>query len=116
MAYKWRPSASQRKEFAAKMQDPVQKAEYESNKEAKAQIRRDKSRYDYTTAGGSFIPTQVQHNAAFNALNSLHLTDNQRDACNMVMSAYACNDKTEHDHIHVVNEIIRSNNLNTQTS
>jgi len=106
MAYKWRPSASQRKAFAEKMQNPVEREMYEARKAEKAKKRRENSRYDYESAGGMYVPTRAQHDfAVFDRPGDL--TSEQECACNMVASAYACNEKVDHDYIHVVNELMR---------
>lgn len=72
MAYgrKWRPSASQRREFAIKMQDPLEKQEYDF------------------------------------CLKNLDIFKTREDVevANAVMSGYICNDKVDHDFIHIVNE------------
>lgn len=107
MAYKWKPSAAQRKAFAIKMQDPTEKAAYEKRKADKAEKRRSSSRFDYSTAGGFYVPSRAQHDyAVFD--RSMNTTDEHDQACDMVASAYACNTPVEHDSIHIVNELIRS--------
>ncbi len=103
MGYKWKPSASQRRAFAAKMQDPFEKAQYEANKEAKAAKRRESSQFDYNSAGGNYIPTQAQYHAAIEAIGTG--IDND---CNMVIYGYTCQENVHHDHIHVINEFLRS--------
>lgn len=107
MAYKWKPSASQRRAFAEKMQDPAEATAYTARKLAKANKRRAGSAFDYKKAGGQYIPTRAQHNEAFRALTEDTLSPTQEEACNLVMSAFALNEKVHHDHIHIVNEIIR---------
>lgn len=107
MAYKWKPSASQRKAFAEKMQDPQEQATYNEKKEIKADKRRAGSRYNYNSAGGNYVPTQEQYNASTAFFGKGDLTNEQEDACRMVMSAWICQDKIHHDYIHVVNELIR---------
>lgn len=103
MAYKWKPSKSQRRAFAERMQDPEEQAAYDARKEQKAQKRRESSQFDYKTAGGSYVPTQEQfwfcaeHSEMFETME-------EQTACNMVMSGYTCNDKVDHDYIHIVNE------------
>lgn len=107
MAYKWRPSRAQRQAFALKMQDPNEQAAYEQRKADKLEKKRTASKFDYPTAGGSYVPTRAQHDyAVFD--RSMNTTDEHDNACNMVASAYACNDKCDHDYIHIVNELIRS--------
>ena len=107
MAYKWKPSASQRRAFAEKMQDPAKAAAYAARKSAKANKRRAGSAFNYEKAGGKYIPTQAQHNEAFRALTEDNLSPAQEEACNLVMSAFALNENVHHDHIHIVNEIMR---------
>lgn len=111
MGYKWKPSASQRKAFAAKMQDPTERAEYEQRKATRADRRRFGSKFDYNSAGGMYVPTQNQYDCAMRYLQTKELTHEQQEACNMVMSAYSCQDKVHHDYIHIVNELVRSNPL-----
>lgn len=111
MGYKWKPSASQRKAFAAKMQDTIARAEYEQRKIEKANKRRAGSKFDYNSAGGMYAPTQHQHDCAMRYLQTRELTNEQEQACNMVLSAYSCNEKVHHDYIHIVNELTRTNPL-----
>ena len=105
---KWKPSAAQRREFAQKMQDPKEKASYYARKEERAAKRRASSNYDYATAGGSYVPTSQQHDAAMEMCASGQCTDEQLDAANQVAGAYACNMKVPHDAIHIVNKYRRS--------
>jgi len=105
MAYKWKPNAAQRKEYARKMNDPHERAEIEAKKEAKAVKRRLKSKFDYNKAGGNYIPTSSQYEAAAEHLGP-NLTAEQGNACNIVMSGYIMNEKVHHDFIHIVNELI----------
>lgn len=107
MAYKWKPSASARRAFAEKMQNPAEKAEYEARKEARATKRRSTSNFDYATAGGSYIPTKEQHDfCMFN--RPADLTPEQETACNNVIYGYGCQEKVHHDFIHIVNELRRN--------
>lgn len=107
--YRWRPNASQRRAFAEKMKDPQEQQAYNDRKEARAASRRAGSSFDYTTAGGSYVPTRAQHDyAVFD--RSMNETGEHDDACNMVASAFACNEKVHHDYIHIVNELIRKKN------
>lgn len=106
MACKWKPSASQRKAFAEKMKDPNEQAAYNDRQAEKAAKKRDGSKFDYKIAGGAFVPTKAQHDyAVFD--RSMNTTKEHDDACDMVAGAYACNDKCDHDYIHIVNELIR---------
>jgi len=108
MGYKWKPNASQRKEFAAKMKNPDERAAYEQRKSDKADKRRATSKFNYDSAGGMYIPTQYQYGSALLFLQTKELTYEQLDACNIVLSGYLCQDKVHHDAIHIVNELIRS--------
>jgi len=107
--WKWRPSTTQRRAFAIRMQDPVEKAEYEARKIAKADKRRAGSKFDYESAGGYYVPTEEQYKDAFYMmLHDKELTQEQQQACNMVMSGFTMQDKVHHDNIHIVNELRRS--------
>lgn len=110
MAYRWKPSASQRRAFAERMQNPAEKAQYEQRKLDKEQKRRASSKFDYNSAGGNYIPTQSQYNHAFEFAGKpeLTLTAEQLSAIDMVMYGYTCQEKVHHDYIHIVNELIRS--------
>lgn len=103
MAYRWKPSKSQRREFAKNMQDEVFKAEYYARKEAKAEKRRSTSEFDYNSAGGFYVPTKEQHDFCISNMN-LFETSKEKDACNFVMSGYSLQEKIHHDFIHIVNE------------
>lgn len=108
MSYKWKPSASQRREFAERMQDPREQAAYEQRKKNKADKRRSGSKFDYHSAGGNYVPTREQYNFCS---RNIHLfgSQEQLNAANMVMFGYLCNDAVDHDNIHIVNEIRRAN-------
>jgi len=106
MAYKWKPNASQRKAFAAKMQDPDEAQAYEQRKINKADRRRAGSKFDYKSAGGSYIPTLDQYNFCSNGFG-IGLTPEQYIAFNDVMYGYVCQEKVHHDQIHIVNELRR---------
>jgi hypothetical protein len=100
---RWRPNASQRREFALRMQDPEEKAAYEARKEAKKQ-----KFYDSINEKGikSYVPTRAQHDfCVFNRPSNL--TSEQEDACNFVCGAFALNEPVDHYYIHIVNELIR---------
>lgn len=103
---KWRPNASQRRAFSERMKDPGEKAAYEARKEARAEKRRAGSKFDYEKAGGQYVPTEHQYERAMSFLTD-SITDEQREACNIVVSGYACQEKVHHDYIHIVNELIR---------
>jgi len=108
MAYKWKPSAAQRRAFAQRMQDPAEAAAYAQRKQDKADKRRVGSRFDYASAGGEYVPTQAQHATAWQIMADHNATRKQKDAAGLVMSAYACNERTHHDNIHIVNDYYRS--------
>lgn len=107
MNYKWKPSKSQRREFAIRMQDPVEVANYEQRKLNKIEKRRANSNFDYSSAGGHYVPTKAQYD--FCAVHpELFNTPTEQDALNNVSYGYLCNEKIHHDFIHIVNEKIRS--------
>jgi len=108
--YKWKPSQSQRKAFAIRMQDAGERTAYEARKQAKADKRRAGSKFDYSTAGGEYVPTQYQYVQAIRFLANNQLTPEQFDACTMVINAYTSNERVHHDYIHIVNELIRATN------
>ena len=108
-AYKWKPSASQRKEFAERMKNPDEKLKYEKDKEEKANKRREKSKFDYNTAGGEYIPTKIQYDFVMKNSN-LFNTSEEKDAMNKVIYGYTTKEKVHHDNIHIVNDKIRSYN------
>ena len=108
MAYKWKPSKTARREFAQKMQNDSDFAmQYEQRKVEKEEKRRSTSQFDYNSAGGSYVPTLLQYDFAMKAAFNFDLSDEQMNACNMVLSGYSCNEKVHHDYIHIVNELIR---------
>jgi hypothetical protein len=111
MGYRWKPSASQRRAFAERMQDPSEREAYEQRKREKADKRRAGSQYDYAKAGGNYIPTKIQFDIALRAIGELDLTPQEIDACNQVVGAYTCNEKTHHDNIHIVNEFVRNGKI-----
>jgi len=102
----WKPSASQRREFANNMQDPEYREAYETRKTANVEKRRQSSKYDYASAGGQYMPTEIQYNAAMELMASG--TMQQQDAARMVIYGFTCSEKVDHDHIHIINEYIRS--------
>ncbi len=105
---KWKPSASAKRQFAENMKNSVFASAYYERKENRAEKRRSTSNFDYETAGGQYVPTKIQADEAFNFLTSVELTNEQFNACNAVFSAHSCNEKTSHDNIHIVNELIRA--------
>lgn len=108
MGYKWKPSASQRREFAEKMKDPNEQAAYYQRKVDKADKRRASSKFDYNTAGGAYVPTKDQHDFCLYSWPT-DTTSEQDTARNVVMSGYACKEKVHHDYIHIINELRRIN-------
>ena len=108
-AYKWKPSKSQKREFAQKMQnDPVYAANYYARKELKKEKNRQNSKFDYTSAGGYYIPTREQWLFVMNNPD-LFVSEDDRSAANMVATCYSIGEKCHHDYIHIVNEIRRNN-------
>jgi len=111
MAYKWKPSKTAKRQFAENMKKPEFAQAYHDRREARAEKRRAGSSFDYRTAGGVYTPTRDQHNAAFRFISEYDLSDAQRNACEMVMSAYGLNEAVHHDHIHIVNELRRQHDI-----
>ena len=114
MAYRWKPSASQKKAFAERIKDPEQKKEYEERKEAKAQKRRESSKFYYPSAGGNYIPTKYQYETALK-MKQTNLTDEEKNSSDQVLYGYINNEKISHDHIHIVNEWERKQNVGMWT-
>lgn len=113
MGYKWKPSKAQKREFAQKMNEDQEFAEaYNARKKKKTEKRRASSKFNYKSAGGSYTPTKHQYNVAIAALQGEYgqITGEQESSCNLLISAFSCKEKTEHDNIHVVNEIFRNKN------
>lgn len=106
--YKWKPSKAQKKEFAENMQNPDFAQAYHKRKEDKAKKRREASNFDYATAGGQYVPTKAQHDFCLNN-NHLFADGVEQDAANEVMYGYTCQEKINHDFIHIVNEKRRAN-------
>jgi len=67
---------------------------------AKMEANRAKSKFDYPTAGGSYIPTLRQYEHA------LTMIDNP--SAEIVITGFLGNFKVNHDHIHIVNESLRN--------
>ena len=109
MAYKWKPSKAQRKEFAIRMQNQEEKASYEERKVQKANKRKSNSKYDYQTAGGNYVQTREQHDFCLNNM-ALFTSASEIEAANMVMFGFNCQEKVHHDYIHIVNEKRRIQN------
>lgn len=108
ISYKWKPNKKQKAEFKAKMADPEFSAVYYQRQADKAAKKRATSTFDYTTAGGMYMATKVQHD--FCLQNSeLFQTIEEQSARNQVIYSYTCSEKIHHDNIHIVNEKIRFN-------
>ena len=103
---KWKPSKSARRAFALKMQDPVEATAYQARKEARATKRRQTNKFDYETAGGSYVPTRAQFDYCLANISYSMPIDTQV-AFNEVMFGYSNTEKVHHDYIHIVNEHIR---------
>ena len=109
MSYKWKPGKMARREFALKMQnDPNYARAYHDRKTARAEKRRASSDFVYSSAGGSYVPTKMQHDFAIEFLLGGDPVRDQRNACNMVVYGYNYNEKIHHDYIHIVNELLRT--------
>ncbi len=67
---------------------------------AKMEANRAKSKFDYPTAGGSYIPTLRQYEHA--------LTMIPNASAEIVITGFLGNFKVNHDHIHIVNESLRN--------
>ncbi len=106
-AYKWRPSASQRRAFADKMNDPEARAAYEKRKAEKDSKRKSTSKFDYSTAGGSYVPTKDQYDFVMQNKDKF-VNPEEIEAMNQVLYGYTTNEKIHHDHIHIVNDKLRS--------
>ena len=107
MNKKWKPSKRQRREFAEKMQDSEFARAYLERKEKRAEHRRATSAYDYETAGGYYVPTELQYKAAL-TLGAMTKDLKVKEACNWVLYGYDSKERVHHDYIHVVNEFIRT--------
>jgi uncharacterized protein (UPF0303 family) len=110
---KWRPSASQRREFAQNMQNSEYAAAYYQRKEDRAAKRRATSKFDYNSAGGMYVPTRSQYDFCMSHMD-LFTTPQEHDAANFIISGYTCQDKVHHDFIHIVNEKMREYNFNNR--
>lgn len=106
---KWKPSQSQRRAFAERMRDPEEKAKYEARKLARAEKKRAGSRFGYETAGGKYVPTELQHNRAVLIVSNQSASSELKASANAVISGYLFDEKVHHDHIHIVNEWMRKN-------
>jgi hypothetical protein len=108
MGYKWKPNKNQRREFAERMQNPVERTMYLERKKAKEEKRRAQSSFDYQSAGGAYIPTKSQYDFIM-----LHydLFDEVKNSADMLLTGYTCQMRVPHDDIHQVNEVIRKFNV-----
>ena len=81
-----------------------------AKKVAKMEANRAKSKYNYSTAGGAYVPTEDQYKAASAMLwNGVCEADaSKATSAEMVQLAYMTQTKVHHDHIHIVNEYRRS--------
>jgi len=110
MAYRWKPSKTQAAEFANKMNNDAEfAAAYQERKNKRADKRRSNSKFDYSTAGGQYIPTYEQFKAA-HALIEVG-SDSQKDSARTVIYGYTNNISVHHDAIHVINEYRRKQTI-----
>lgn len=93
--YKWKPNASQRHAFAEKMKDPEEKKAYEEQKAFKCSYEGFKDK--------NFVPTKEQHDFCFTH-PELFITIEEQDTMNIVCSGFSCNEKVDHNMIHIINE------------
>lgn len=110
MSYKWKPSKTQRREFAIKMQDIEEREAYEQRKQDRAAKKRAGSKHNYQTAGGNYVPTKQQFDFCLTEIRNLNLNKDQEMAANQVLFGYNNNEKIHHDYIHIINELRRNNN------
>lgn len=99
MGYRYKPSASQRKEFAERMKDPEEQKVYEDRKRAKSTYSDNPLSFKHK----SFVPTQMQNDHSWKMLSIEGLKEEQYEAARQVLSAFSCQDKVHHDYIHIVN-------------
>lgn len=105
----WRPTKAQAREFAKSMQNEEYAKAYYERKEARAEKRRASSAYSYDSAGGEYVPTKTQSDFAWEMVQWMLITEEEKEAANMVMTAFACGMKVDHDCIHIINERRRKN-------
>lgn len=115
---RWKPSKAQAREFAQRMQnDPEYAAAYNARKAAREEKRRASSQFNYNSAGGFYVPTRHQYEAAMQLLNGgltvAATTSDEEDACNQVIYGYTCREKVHHDMIHIVNDLYRTHERRT---
>jgi hypothetical protein len=111
MAYRWKPSKKQKREFADKMNSNYEFAlAYYNRKLNRSENNIKDSKFDYSIAGGNYIPTQIQYQNALHFILNKCITHEEKEACEMVISGYTLNDKIHHDFIHIVNELYRKIN------
>lgn len=104
MGNKWKPSALQRRAFAERMKDPDEQQAYQDRQNARAEIN---YRSKFMFGLRQFVPTKEQYDfVVFNAPEIM--TSEQRKACNQIAYGYNCNEKVDHKHIHIVNEMRHS--------
>ena len=107
---RWTPSKTQRREFAQRMQnDPEYAAAYEARKTARIEKQREKMSNSCEAPGSGlmYYATQAQHDFCVFKRTGVQ-TSEQEDACNMVASAYSCNEKVDHYYLHIVAELMRT--------
>jgi len=95
MSYRWKPNASQRREFAERMRNPEEKQAYEQKKI-------EKGLYD-NWKDKDFVPTKEQNDFCLNNMN-LFTTRQEKEAVNFVIGGYSLNEKINHCYIHIINE------------
>lgn len=102
MAYKWKPSASQKAAFKERMKDDDECRAYKERKRSKGSYAGFKD--------GNFVPTKMQYEFAITILNNglENISEIVNNACNQVMYGYSGNEKIHHSHIHIINSIQRS--------
>tara|TARA_R100000951_G_C2530158_1_gene146146 strand:- start:68 stop:442 length:375 start_codon:yes stop_codon:yes gene_type:complete len=108
MGYKWKPNKAQARAFAERMKNDHEFANARRERLAKkAERNRASSEFDYYTAGGEYKPTENQRSEALKFLGQ-DLTEQQKNACEMIVNCYDMGVKTHHDNIHIVNELSRN--------
>jgi len=80
-------------------------AAYYQRKGNRAVKKRAGSGFDYQSAGGFYVPTRAQHDFA---MRNNYNNDEEKQAFDMVVYGYSCNEKIHPDFIHVINERIRN--------
>ena len=90
---KWKPSKKQKMDFAIKMQDPDFKDQYLARKRQTP-----------------FVPSREQYMIACE-LAKKDVSESVTFACAMVIEGYISKSKTDHKHIHIINEFRRGNSI-----